>query len=89
MPRIGYARVSTSSQDLDVQKATLRAAGCEIIRAETGSGASRDGRSELFGDRDAVLAKLRPVPAARPAPAVPPPGEPGAPRAIAETKTGS
>lgn len=47
MPRIGYARVSTSSQDLDIQKAKLRAAGCEIIRAETGSGASRDGRSEL------------------------------------------
>ena len=47
MPRIGYARVSTSSQDLDIQKARLKAAGCEIIRAETGSGASRDGRSEL------------------------------------------
>ncbi|WP_103175125.1 recombinase family protein [Paracoccus sp. SY] len=47
MPRIGYARVRTSSQDLDVQKATLRAAGCEIIRAETGPGASRDGHSEL------------------------------------------
>lgn len=47
MPRIGYARVSTSSQDLDIQKARLKAAGCEIIRAETESGASRDGRSEL------------------------------------------
>ena len=47
MPRIGYARVSTSSQDLDIQKARLRAAGCEIIRAETGSGSSRDGRNEL------------------------------------------
>ena len=47
MSRIGYARVSTSSQDLDIQKARLKAAGCEIIRAETGSGASRDGRSEL------------------------------------------
>uniref|UniRef100_UPI003ADC0ACC recombinase family protein n=1 Tax=Paracoccus sp. T5 TaxID=3402161 RepID=UPI003ADC0ACC len=47
MPRIGYARVSTSSQDLDIQKAKLRAAGCETIRTETGSGASRDGRSEL------------------------------------------
>ena len=47
MPRIGYARVSTSSQDLDIQKAKLKAAGCEIIRAETGSGASRDGRNEL------------------------------------------
>jgi len=47
MPRIGYARVSTSSQDLDIQKATLKAAGCEIVRAEIGSGASRDGRTEL------------------------------------------
>lgn len=47
MPKIGYARVSTSSQDLDIQKTKLKAAGCEIIRAETGSGASRDGRTEL------------------------------------------
>jgi DNA invertase Pin-like site-specific DNA recombinase len=47
MALIGYARVSTSSQDLDVQKATLKAAGCEIVRAEIGSGASRDGRTEL------------------------------------------
>ena len=47
MPRIGYARVSSSSQDLEIQKARLKAAGCEIVRAETGSGASRDGRNEL------------------------------------------
>ncbi|WP_299665490.1 recombinase family protein [uncultured Ruegeria sp.] len=47
MPKIGYARVSSSSQDLDIQKATLRAAGCEIVRSETVSGASRDDRSEL------------------------------------------
>ena len=47
MPRIGYARVGTSSQDLDIQKVKLKAAGCEIIRAETSSGASRDGRTEL------------------------------------------
>ncbi|HMQ97036.1 recombinase family protein [uncultured Paracoccus sp.] len=47
MPRIGYARVSSSSQDLEIQMARLKAAGCEIVRAETGSGASRDGRSEL------------------------------------------
>lgn len=47
MPRIGYARVSSSSQDLEIQKVKLKAAGCEIVRAETGSGASRDGRSEL------------------------------------------
>lgn len=47
MPRIGYARVSSSSQDLEIQQARLKAAGCEIIRAETGSGASREGRTEL------------------------------------------
>lgn len=47
MPRIGYARVSTTSQDLEIQQAKLKAAGCEIIRAETSSGASRDGRTEL------------------------------------------
>ncbi|MES0864889.1 recombinase family protein [Ruegeria sp. SCPT10] len=44
---IGYARVSSSSQELDIQKAKLKAAGCEIIRSETVSGASRDDRSEL------------------------------------------
>ena len=47
MPRIGYARVSTSSQDLDIQKTKLKEAGCEIIRAETASGVSRAGRTEL------------------------------------------
>lgn len=47
MPGIGYARVSSSSQDLAIQKARLKEAGCDIIRAETGSGASRDGRSEF------------------------------------------
>ncbi|WP_386172445.1 recombinase family protein [Sulfitobacter sp. R86518] len=46
-PKIGYARVSSTSQDLEIQKAKLKAAGCEIVRAETGSGASRDGRTEL------------------------------------------
>lgn len=47
MSRIGYARVSSASQDLDIQINKLTAAGCEIIRSETGSGASRDGRTEL------------------------------------------
>jgi DNA invertase Pin-like site-specific DNA recombinase len=47
MSRIGYARVSSDSQDLDIQIGKLTAAGCEVIRSETGSGASRDGRTEL------------------------------------------
>ncbi|NUH65536.1 recombinase family protein [Sulfitobacter sp. S0837] len=55
MPRIGYARVNTTSQDLDIQKAKLKDAGCEIIRSETGSGASRDNRTELA----TVLESLR------------------------------
>lgn len=47
MSRVGYARVSTTDQDLDIQIARLKAAGCEIVRSETGSGASRTGRTEL------------------------------------------
>ncbi|MFT8347294.1 recombinase family protein [Gluconobacter oxydans] len=47
MTRVGYARVSTTDQDLDIQIARLKAGGCEIIRSETGSGRSRDGRTEL------------------------------------------
>jgi len=47
MPRYGYARVSTSSQDLDIQIAKLEEAGCSVVRSETGSGATRQGRMEL------------------------------------------
>ncbi|EGX5147429.1 recombinase family protein [Enterobacter ludwigii] len=47
MALYGYARVSTHEQDLTLQMQTLRAAGCEIIRAEKASGSSRDGRTEL------------------------------------------
>lgn len=54
MTRIGYARVSTSYQELTIQMDRLKAAGCEIIRSET-SGASRDGRTEL----ETVLQFLR------------------------------
>ena len=49
MPRIGYARVSSAAQDPGIQKARLSAAGCGVIRTETGSGASREGRAELQG----------------------------------------
>src|ERR671916_3094113 len=47
MPTYGYARVSTLDQDLGIQRAALRAAGCGVVRAEKASGSRRDGRTEL------------------------------------------
>lgn len=44
--KIGYARVSTQGQDLDVQREALEADGCERIYLEKESGAKRD-RPEL------------------------------------------
>jgi len=38
---IGYARVSTDDQETEAQKIELRAAGCDLIVEEHGSGASR------------------------------------------------
>lgn len=43
----GYARVSTTDQDLAVQKEALISAGCEIIRSEKVSATSTQGRNEL------------------------------------------
>lgn len=52
----GYARVSSAEQDLMIQEQALRAAGCEVIRAEKATGTSRTGRTEL----ELLLAFLRP-----------------------------
>jgi DNA invertase Pin-like site-specific DNA recombinase len=45
--KYGYARVSTHDQDLSIQEAALKAAGCELVRAEKMSGTKREGRAEL------------------------------------------
>jgi DNA invertase Pin-like site-specific DNA recombinase len=47
MALYGYARMSTSEQDFTLQEQTLRAAGCQVIRAEKVSATRRDGRTEL------------------------------------------
>lgn len=56
MPLYGYARVSTTDQDLTIQEAALRAAGCDVVRAEKASATRRDGRTEL----ELLLTFLRP-----------------------------
>ena len=61
----GYCRISTDDQSLDVQRAALEAAGCDVILEETASGKSRAGRPKLAlllevigpGD-DVVVTKL-------------------------------
>jgi len=52
----GYARVSSTDQDLTIQRKKLQAAGCAVIREEKVSGASREGRKEL----ETLLEFLRP-----------------------------
>lgn len=44
---IGYARVSTTGQSLDVQQTALTGAGCKKLFAEKRSGIKRTGREEL------------------------------------------
>ena len=47
MTLYGYARVSTTDQDLSLQEASLRAAGCQVVRSEKKTGTQREGRAEL------------------------------------------
>jgi len=47
MATIGYARVSSTDQDLAIQEEALRAAGCTIIRSEKRSGTKMEGRDQL------------------------------------------
>jgi|GEM_PF-2664180 len=47
MALYGYARVSSSDQDFALQEQALRAARCDVVRAEKASGTSRTGRTEL------------------------------------------
>ncbi len=47
MTLFGYARVSTSEQDLGIQQSALRGAGCQTIRSEKKSGSERGARTEL------------------------------------------
>jgi DNA invertase Pin-like site-specific DNA recombinase len=44
---IGYARVSSTDQDFDIQVERLKAAGCKRVFAEKVSGKSTNGRHEL------------------------------------------
>lgn len=55
MALYGYARVSTTDQDLTIQQQALRAAGCQVIRSEKKTGTKREGRTEL----DLLLEFLR------------------------------
>ncbi|MCT4655041.1 MAG: recombinase family protein [Cohaesibacter sp.] len=56
MAKIGYTRVSTHEQDLEIQQNRLEAEGCSLIRSEKVSGGSRASHEELA----TVLEFLRP-----------------------------
>lgn len=47
MATYGYARVSTTDQDLTIQQEALKRAGCTVIRSEKATGTKLEGRREL------------------------------------------
>jgi DNA invertase Pin-like site-specific DNA recombinase len=55
MTAIGYARVSITDQDLDLQVEALKTAGCTSVRWEKAGGASTKGKPEL----DSILEFIR------------------------------
>jgi DNA invertase Pin-like site-specific DNA recombinase len=55
MKKLGYARVSTAGQTLEIQVEQLKSAGCDRVVAETASGAKTD-RPRL----KALMASLKP-----------------------------
>ena len=54
MTLIGYARVSSAGQSLDIQREHLLAAGCEKVFEEKRSGTSTEGREQLSQTLDYV-----------------------------------
>ncbi|KZL01975.1 putative transposon Tn552 DNA-invertase bin3 [Pseudovibrio sp. Ad5] len=47
MTTYGYARVSSTDQDLAVQQAELHEVGYQVVRSEKATGTTRTGREEL------------------------------------------
>lgn len=47
MATYGYARVSTTDQDLTIQQEALKKAGCTVVRSEKATGTKLEGRREL------------------------------------------
>jgi DNA invertase Pin-like site-specific DNA recombinase len=55
MATYGYARVSTTDQDLVIQELALEAAGCTIIRAEKVSGTKLALLMEFLREGDTLV----------------------------------
>lgn len=54
MATVGYARVSSTGQSLEVQHEQLRAAGCEKVFSEKVTGTTTEGRDQLEAALDYV-----------------------------------